>query len=356
MYFMFRQKGRYNGVYMHSTKNLPTSLHHLASVPKLSSSAKKRLAWMDYYHKHRNISQTCRYFGISRKTFHHWKNRYQPFHLESLEEHNRRPKHTRNWEVLKVQEARVLILRKKYIRYGKEKLKILYEQQYHEEISSWKIQRVIEKHNIYYSPVKTELMRRRRRASEPKRRITELKKESREGFLIQADTIVLNWPWGKRYILTGIDHHSKIAFARMYTSKHSKHAADFLKRLYYLFDGKILNVQTDNGSEFAQHFRDAVTELKLNQYFSRLKTPKDNAFDERFNRTVQEEFVALGNRHPDLNVFNHKLTEWLVEYNFKRPHQSLGYETPINFQNHYHKVLPMYPSSTLPCQNLKFLL
>ncbi|MBU2539996.1 integrase core domain-containing protein, partial [Patescibacteria group bacterium] len=43
--------------------------------------------------------------------------------------------------------------------------------------------------------------------------------------------------------------------------------------------------------------------------------------------------------------FNHNLTEWLIEYNFKRPHQSLNYETPIKFNNSI-KVSPMYPSST----------
>jgi len=30
----------------------------------------------------------------------------------------------------------------------------------------------------------------------------------------------------------------------------------------------------------------------------------------------------------------------------KRPHQTLGYMPPINFSYKYHKVLPMYPSST----------
>jgi hypothetical protein len=41
-------------------------------------------------------------------------------------------------------------------------------------------------------------------------------------------------------------------------------------------------------------------------------------------------------------AFNKKLTEWLIEYNFHRPHEALGYETPIEFN----KVLPMYPSGT----------
>lgn len=45
-------------------------------------------------------------------------------------------------------------------------------------------------------------------------------------------------------------------------------------------------------------------------------------------------------------IGNRNLTEWLVEYNFRRPHQALGYLPPINFSFKYHKVLPMYPSST----------
>ena len=57
----------------------------------------------------------------------------------------------------------------------------------------------------------------------------------------------------KRYIFTAIDRHSKVAFARMYKSKSSYNAADFLNRLCYLMDGCIENIQTDNGSEFEKY-------------------------------------------------------------------------------------------------------
>lgn len=318
----------------------------LASLPRLSPEAKKRLAWFDYYHKCRNISQTCRYFGVSRKTFHLWKKRYDPQRLESLEDESRRPKRTRNWDVSRIQEFRVLSLRRQYIRYGKEKLKILYQRQFQEPISSWKIQRVIEKHGLYYHPTINEKLRRKRKRNQAKKRITELKKETRTSFLIAIDTVVRYYNGTKRYILTGIDAHSKIAFARMYTTKSSKNAADFLDRLYYLFDGKIENIQTDNGSEFAKYFRQAAEGLKLGHYFSRPKTPTDNPIDERFNRTLQEEFIQMGNMTADCDLFNRELTEWLVEYNFHRPHQTLGYETPVEYHYKYQKVLPMYPSST----------
>lgn len=340
-----RGRSRYYGGYMSISSILPGAAS-LSRLPVLSLSAKKRLAWMDYYRKRQNISQTCRYFGISRKTFHHWQKRYNPYHLESLEERSRRPKNTRRWQVSRMEEFRILALRRQHLKYGKEKLKVLYQELHHQPVSSWKIQRVIEKHQLYYQPAKTARLRAKRRRNQPKKRITELKKESRTGFLIALDGVTLYWNNLKRYVLTGIDTVSKIAFARMYTAKSSQNAADFVRRLHYLLEGRIENIQTDNGSEFQKHFNDAILKLNLTHYFSRPRTPQDNPFEERFNRTLKEEFIALGNLTYDTDRFNRNLTEWLIEYNFRRPHQSLGYASPINFHYQHHQVLPMYPSST----------
>jgi len=318
-------------------------------LPNLSQEAKLRLKWMDYYRNHNhNASLTSRHFGISRKTLHKWLKRYDRLRLVSLESQDRAPKRRRQREITGQQLVRIIQLRKQYIRYGKEKLAYLYGQQYQEKISAWKIQKVIEKHKLYYHPQKADRIRRKRQRSFQKKRITELKQKKLSGFLLQADTIVLYWKGLKRYILTAIDKYSKIAFARMYTTHSSYNARDFLYRLNYLLDGKIENVQTDNGSEFLKHFDRALKELNINHYFSRNHTPKDNAVNERFNRTLEEEFLRQGNFHLDLQKFNQILTEWLVEYNFRRPHQALGYTPPINFQAKYLKVLPMYPSNTNP--------
>src|SRR3989344_3685897 len=243
-------------------------------LPDLTKEARQRLKWMDYYHQCQNVSKTCRYFGIARKTFYHWLKRYDPQNLLTLEACSRRPNHVRQWQVTREEESRIKALRKRYIRYGKEKLKVIYERMYHTLISSWKIQRVIEKHKLYYSPKKNYLLQRKRRHNQPKKRIT----------------------------------------------------------------------------EFAKYFRMAAGSLKLEHYFSRPRTPKDNAFDERFNRTLQDEFIALGHLTDDCAIFNRELTEWLIEYNFHRPHQSLRYETPIQFHNQHYKVLPMYPASTKYCK------
>ena len=61
---------------------------------------------------------------------------------------------------------------------------------------------------------------------------------------------------------------------------------------------------------------------------------------------VTKKCINLGNFTTNITAFNKNLTNWLIEYNFHRPHAALNYKTPIEFSNSQ-KVLPMYPSGTL---------
>jgi transposase InsO family protein len=158
--------------------------------------------------------------------------------------------------------------------------------------------------------------------------------------------MVRYWAGTKRYIFTGIDRYNKLAFAHMYPSKSSRNAADFLYRLRALANNRIENVAHDNGSEFQGEFAASCAMAKIPQYHSRVRTPRDNAVNERFNRTLEEEFLQMGNMTTDCNVFNQNLTELLIEYNFHRPHASLGYISPINLIYRNQRLLPMSPSDT----------
>jgi transposase InsO family protein len=319
--------------------------HMLSSFNKyknLSKQAKLRLSWMDYYYKCENASLTCRYFGISRKTFYKWQKKYDPNNLYTLENESRAPINRRHSEITSEQKLRVIQLRKRYIRYSKIKLSKIYLREYGEPISSWKIQKVIQQYKLYYNPQKTAKTTHKRLNAAKKKRILELKKKPKNGFLFCLDAIELRYNSLKRYIFTGIDNFSKVAFARMYGQANSYNARDFLNRLMYLVNGKVENIQTDNGSEFEKCFQQSCLKLNINRYYSRPRTPKDNPVNERFNRTLEDEFINLGNYTSNVIQFNKNLTEWLIEYNFKRPHESLGYETPIKTA----EVLPMYPSGT----------
>lgn len=195
---------------------------HMARLLKLSKPACQRLEWMIYYHDH-SVTKVARHFGITRKTFYQWYGRFDKTNLRALEEHSKRPKQVRQKEYTNLQYKRFLVLRRKYIRYGKMKLLKLYQQAHplDHDISSWKIQGMILKSRLYYHPQKQTQINRKRQLSVKRKKITDLKKKPVTGFLVCVDTVVRYIHNKKRYILTAIDWHAKISFARMYTTHSS---------------------------------------------------------------------------------------------------------------------------------------
>ena len=69
------------------------------------------------------------------------------------------------------------------------------------------------------------------------------------------------------------------------------------------------------------------------------RTPKMNAHAERFNRTIQEEFVQFHQEllFSNLPLFNKKLNDYISWYNTKRPHFALGLKTPKQVLAEYNK-------------------
>jgi transposase InsO family protein len=317
-------------------------LRKQAMALNLSREAKSRLEWVIYRESH-TATLTCRHFGIGRSLLYKWIDRFDEKNLRSLEDRYRAPEKTREREASPVKDNRLIRLRKRYPAYGKEKLRILYEREYEEEMTSWYVQRVIETYHLQRRPKGRKPYKRSGKA---KKMVTDLLKRTGTGYLLHLDSIVLHRNGKKRYILTAIDDHSRLAYARMYTTHASIGAADFFRRLHYLLDGNVIHVHTDNGSEFRKHFEKALGDLELTHWFSRPKTPKDNPKNERFNRTLKEEFLRFGNYTPDLPRFNTRLTDWLIEYNGIRPHQSLGYQTPLAVASEGRDLSTMWSSST----------
>jgi len=320
----------------------------------LSPDAQLKLEWIIFYETvaKGNAKQTALHFGVSRKTFHKWLNRFKETNLKTLEEVSRRPLNTRDWMVTKVQERRVISLRKKNMEFGKKKLKRIYIREYREPISTWKIERVIRQYNLFPDKAKHEYQVAKNRKSEPKVRIHQLKDAlplvHKFGFLWHVDAIIIWWYGQRRIIFTALEDKTKIAYARVYTTNTSKYSEDFLKRLLYLSEGRIDITHQDNGSEFKGAFEKACTTLGILQIYSRVRTPTDNAALENFNGTLQREWLAFSKVGlDDIDAANQDLTLWLIKFNSYRPHEALDYQTPLEYAHEqFFKVLPMWPAST----------
>jgi len=146
----------------------------------------------------------------------------------------------------------------------------------------------------------------------------------------------------------------KFGYARMYTTKSSRSLKTFYSDCHYLLDhdpDELINIQTDNGSEFEAEFEQALKELKIKHWFSRVSTPKDNAD----GRNVSIKLGSMNGCTTDIfsrvTEFNHQLTEWLsntISFDLIRP---LDYLTPIAYiekqLQQLTNLLPMYPARTL---------
>lgn len=326
----------------------------MISKTTISEKAQLKLEWIIFYNTvgRKNARSTSIHFGINPKTLHKWLGRFEEKNLYTLEEHSRIPLHVRAWMITPKEERQVKDLRKENMKLGKKKLKVLYQQRYHESISTWKIEKVVRFHNLYLEKTRHRYLVEKRAKNKAKVRIHSIKDTisdiKRFGVLWHIDSVVIWWYGVRKVIFTAIEQHSRIAYAKVYKSNTSSYAQDFLEKLNYITGEKIRIMHSDNGSEFQGNFQKACQTLEILQVYSRAYTPKDNAVLERFNRTIQEEWLEQSEVGlDDINEANNDLLTWLINYNSFRPHQALDYKTPLQYaQDNFFKVLPMWSAST----------
>lgn len=351
-------KAKPGSFYYFHPKALPEvdqwSFLRLLGKKQLSVSAQLKLEWIIAYHTmfEKNATRTALHFGISRKTLHKYLKRFSEKDLFSLEEHKRTPEKKREWMVTYTEEQQIKELRQEYLTLGKRKLKVIYKERYGEIISTWKIERVVRKYQLYPNKLAHKHTVQSRHKNHGKQRIHQVRKAqqfTQFGSLWHVDAIVLWWYGQRRIIFTAIDEVTRIAYARVYKTNSAVFATDFLQRLLILSNGTISLIHSDNGSEFDGLFKQACQDLEIPQIYSRVYTPKDNALLERFNRTIQEEWLAFSQEGlDDIQLSNNELTEWLIFYNNVRPHQALDYKTPLQYaQENFFTVLPMWSASTI---------
>lgn len=153
------------------------------------------------------------------------------------------------------------------------------------------------------------------------------------GHCVALDTIEKHIWGSRRYVITFEDIYTRFAFAWGTKSHASLAAKEFFELCLKVFPFPIAFVLTDNGSEFMKHFDAELRRLHLTHYHTYPRTPKMNAHCERFNRTIQDEFVDY--HVSDLKapeVFNRKLIDWLVWYNTDRVHYAFQNKlSPVQF-------------------------
>ena len=87
-------------------------------------------------------------------------------------------------------------------------------------------------------------------------------------------------------------------------------------------------VNSDQGSQYTGNaYIGTLLEKGVNISMDGRGRCMDNIFTERLWRTVKYEDVYI-KEYTTPRELRQGLTEFFVKYNFRRPHQSLGYKTP----------------------------
>ena len=153
------------------------------------------------------------------------------------------------------------------------------------------------------------------------------------GHCVAFDTVEKIVDGCRRYIITFEDIYTRYCFAWSTTSHASLAAEEFFNLCRQIFPFSFDFVLTDNGSEFKKHFDKKVRDLHMTHYHTYPRTPKMNAHCERFNRTIQEEFVDY--HMPLLKTpeeFNRQLMTYLFWYNTTRVHCAFrNKQSPVQF-------------------------
>ena len=146
------------------------------------------------------------------------------------------------------------------------------------------------------------------------------------GDLVMVDTIHLMIGEKKRiYVYTLIDVYSRWTYAWATDRINARKSTEFLRRAQADADFKFRCIQSDNGSEFSQHFSERI---KILHRHSRVRKPNDNSYIERFNRTLKEECLHILPR--DVKIFNKTMPVYLNYYNTERLHMGIQFKTPIS--------------------------
>jgi putative transposase len=315
---------------------MPRSRDLERGAAELSREARKRLAWFDYYGSQgRNVALTCRHFGISRQAFYRWKPRYDLRDLSTLEDRSHRPRHRRQPTWTREQAERVRRLRERYPRWGKDKLAVLLRREGWPVSVSMvgRILTFLRQRGVLTAPRVFRVKRRRGTANRPwAQRKPKDYAVQKPGDLVELDTLDLRPAPGvvlKQF--TARDTISRWDVIEVHGRATSTAAKLFLDTLERRLPFPLRALQVDGGSEFAAVFEQACLERGVKLFVLPPRSPKLNGQVERANRTHTEEFYEITPFSLPLAELNRELQDWEHTYNTVRPHQALGYLTPLEF-------------------------
>ena len=299
-----------------------------------SDVARFRLHVLEYYYQY-GLKPTRDAFGVSKTSLYRWKDLLEKSkgRLVSLVPISTRPKTTRRMLTDPRLTEFIKSTRTEYGNVGANIIKPFLDSYAIKlgipSIARATIEKVIKRRHFTFE---------KRTKNHTKSRYSKLRtrkspKVRKPGF-IEMDSITVYINDEKHLFMSVIDVYTKLALVKMVSCLSSVNAKQVFQEFKNQCPYPVRKVQTDNGSEFLAKFHQYLEEQKIPHIFIYPKSPKINGVVERFNRTIQEEFINRNDEiYYDLNKFESKLQNYNNWYNNDRPHYAHKYLSPVQFIN-----------------------
>jgi len=295
-----------------------------------------------------NVSKACKVMGLSRDTFYRYKSAVEEGGVENLFDKTRRKPNLKNRIDLKTEEA-VIRYAVDFPAHGQHRASNELRKQgtfvsgsgvrciwVRNGLGNFKARlKALEAKVAEESFILTEsqlvALERKKHDDEACGEI----ETAHPGYLGSQDTFYVGTfkGVGRVYQQTFVDTYSKVAFAKLYTTKTPITSADILNdRVLPFFEQQelpMLRILTDRGTEYCgkadQH--DYQLYLALNDIEhtkTKAQSPQTNGICERFHKTILQEFYQVTLRkkiYLDTEALQKDLDEWIYYYNNERTHQ-----------------------------------
>jgi transposase InsO family protein len=312
------------------------------------SIIKHKMGLLNLAEELQNVSQACRVMGVSRDTFYRVKEARETGGMEALLHKDRRRANLKNRMDESIERA------------------ILAFAVENPAAGQVRVCNELRKRNIVVSPtgvrsvwLRTGLQTFRLRLAALEKKVAEegivlteaqvaaLERKREEqmecgeietahpGYLGSQDTFYVGnmKGVGRIYQQTFVDTYSKVAHAKLYTTKTPLAAADLLNDrvlpFFHEHGVELLRVLTDRGTEYCgkveQHeFQLYMAVNDIDHTRTKAQSPQTNGICERFHKTILNEFYQITFRkkiYATMEELQIDLDAWIDSYNHERTHQ-----------------------------------
>lgn len=261
--------------------------------------------------------------GIARPVLSRWWARYQRADLAGLQPRSRRPHRSPTRHPPAVRE--VIADAREF---------------------GWGVQRIADELGLGHGTVQRELERTgcQRLPRAPRRPVQRYEK-TRPGELLHLDLKYLpqlgKWP---EFEYAAIDDFTREGVARIADERSTVAATRFLEQVLAQLPYRVEAVMTDNDMMFTMRyayystrltrFEQALQSAGIEHRLIRPRSPESNGKVERFIKTIDDECFRII-QPPSSRARVGALRLFLEYYNYARPHQSLGGESPVTRRDGY---------------------